>query len=107
MPSRAGSQSGGSTPPYNHAGRRADDGARTPVPTRKPAWMLGLGRKDSNPRSRDQTGHPYVSSVTNRAVEPRPGSLGPARAGQIAPTDAPSAQIAVIDRPENPYERGM
>ncbi len=36
-----------------------------------------------------KTGHAYVCSVTNRAVEPSSGSLSDARARQIAPTNAP------------------
>jgi hypothetical protein len=50
-----------------------------------------------------KTGHAYVFNVTNRAVEPRSGSLRPARARHVAPTNGTTApfsrrQARLIDR---------
>ena len=54
--------------------------------------MLSWGGRIRTLDHGTKTGHAYVCSVMNRAVEPRPVPPGAVRARQIAPTDAPSAK---------------
>jgi hypothetical protein len=61
------------------------------VDTRQTRMDTRLGRKDSNPQSRDQTGQAYVCNVTNRAVEPPSESLRSAGARRLPTTGTRAA----------------